>query len=60
MNYEKYVELKRDSEIYFADIIKSRFKSYVEENIELEFCADYMSHRLIEDLLNMTASKFLV
>lgn len=51
MEYERYVALKKNNEVYFADIIKSRFKSYIEDNFELEFCADYMSHRLFDDLL---------
>jgi hypothetical protein len=52
MEYEKYVELKKDVEIYFAKIIKKRFKEYVEENFELRFEPDYQSHRLISDLLS--------
>ena len=51
MEYEKYVELKKDVEIYFAKILNKRFKEYVEENFELRFEPDYQSHRLISDLL---------
>jgi hypothetical protein len=52
MEYEKYAELKKDVEVYFAKIIKKRFKEYVVQNIELQFCPDYLSHRLVNDLLS--------
>lgn len=51
MEYEKYAELKEDVEVYFAQIIKKRFKEYVIENFELQFAPDYVSHGLINDLL---------
>jgi len=51
MEYKKYDELKKDVEIYFAKIIKQRFQEYVTKNFELHFAPDYLSHRLINDLL---------
>ena len=51
MEHEKFVELKKDVEVYFAKIIKKRFKEYVDENQELSFVPDILSHRLISDLL---------
>jgi len=51
MEQEKFVELKKDVEVYFAKNIKKRFKEYVEENSELHFEPDILSHRLISDLL---------
>ena len=32
MEYSEYFDVKKDVENYFANIIKSRFKKYVEEN----------------------------
>jgi hypothetical protein len=52
MEYEKYSELKKETEIYFAKIIKKRFQEYIAENYELHFAPDYLSHRLISDLLS--------
>jgi len=51
MEYEKYAALKKDLEIYFAEIIKKRFQEYVAENFELHFSPDIFSHRLIDDML---------
>ena len=51
MEYEKYAELKRDVEVYFAEIIKQRFCEYVDENTSLHFSPDAQSHNLISDLL---------
>ena len=51
MEHEKYAELKKDLEIYFAQIIKNRFQAYVSDNFELHFTPDYLSHRLISGLL---------
>jgi hypothetical protein len=51
MEYEKYAELKKDVEIYFAKIIKKRFQEFIEQEYELHFAPDYLSHRLISDLL---------
>ena len=51
MDYEKYAELKKDLESYFATIIKKRFQEYVSKNFELHFAPDALSHRLIDDLL---------
>lgn len=51
MEYEKYAELKKDVEIYFAKIIKKRFQEFIAEKYELHFAPDYESHRLISDLL---------
>ena len=51
MEYKKYDELKKDVEIYFAKIIKQRFQEYVTKNFELHFSPDYLSHRLINELL---------
>jgi len=51
MEYSEYVEIKRDVENYFANIIKSRFKTYVDENFEFDIRLDYLTHREIEDLL---------
>lgn len=51
MEYEKYAELKKNVEIYFATNIKKRFQDYVSEKFELHFSPDYLSHRLISDLL---------
>lgn len=52
MEHVKYVELKKDVEIYFSKIIKKRFEEYVAENFEFQFAPDYPSHRLIDHLLN--------
>jgi len=52
MEYEKYAELKKDVEIYFATQIKKRFQEYVSENVELHLAPDYLSHRLVSDLLS--------
>lgn len=52
MEYEKYAELKKDVEIYFAKIIKKRFQEFIEQEYELHFAPDYLSHRLISDLLS--------
>lgn len=52
MEYEKYAELKKDVEIYFAKIIKKRFQEFIEREYELHFAPDYLSHRLISDLLS--------
>ena len=51
MEYNEYVETKRDVENYFANIIKSRFKTYVDENFEFDIRVDYLTHREIENLL---------
>jgi hypothetical protein len=51
MEYSEYVEIKSDIEHYFANIIKSRFKTYVDENFEFDIRVDYLTHRQIEDLL---------
>ena len=51
MEYEKYSELKKDVEVYFAEIIKQRFYDYVDKNISLHFAPDIQSHRLISELL---------
>lgn len=51
MEYGEYVEIKRDIESYFASIIKSRFKTYVDENFEFDIRVDYLTHREIENLL---------
>ena len=51
MEYNEYVETKRDVENYFANIIKSRFKTYVDENFEFDIRVDYLTHREIEGLL---------
>jgi len=53
MEQEKYFEIVKDLEIYFADLIKKRFKKYVDESLEshLHFAADIQSHNLIESLL---------
>jgi hypothetical protein len=53
MEKEKYYELINELEIYFADVIKKRFKEYVNESFEsnLHFAPDIQSHNLINDLL---------
>ena len=51
MDYSEYIEIKRDVENYFANIIKSRFKKYVDENFEFDIRVDYITHKQIEDLL---------
>ena len=51
MEYSEYSEIKRDVENYFANIIKSRFKTYVDENFEFDIRVDYITHQQIEDLL---------
>jgi hypothetical protein len=51
MEYEKYVELKKDVEVYFAAIIKRRFNEYIDKNLSLHFAPDTQSHRLISELL---------
>jgi len=51
MEYSEYSEAKRDVENYFANIIKSRFKTYVDENFEFDIRVDYITHQQIEDLL---------
>jgi hypothetical protein len=51
MDYSEYVLIKKDVENYFANIIKSRFKQYVDENFEFDIRVDYLTHRQIEDLL---------
>ena len=51
MEYEKYAELKKDVEVYFAEIIKKRFSEYVNDNISLHFAPDAQSHSLISELL---------
>jgi len=57
MEYEKYAELKKDVEIYFAKIIKKRFQEFIAEKYELYFAPDYESHRLISDLLRKDGLK---
>ena len=51
MERVKYTELTKGLENYFAKIIKKRFKEYVEENNELSFVPDYLSHIFLDDLL---------
>ncbi|MGV0981234.1 MAG: hypothetical protein ACOYB0_02605 [Polynucleobacter sp.] len=51
MEFEKYAELKKDVEVYFAEIIKKRFQDYVSNNFEFHFAPDAQSHNLISDLL---------
>ena len=51
MEYEKYAELKKEVEVYFAEIIKRRFNEYIDQNISLHFAPDAQSHNLISDLL---------
>jgi hypothetical protein len=51
MEYSEYFEVKRDVENYFANIIKSRFKKYVDENFEFDIRVDYLTHKQIEELL---------
>jgi hypothetical protein len=51
MEYSEYIEVKKDVESYFANIIKSRFKTYVDENFEFDIRVDYHTHRQIEELL---------
>ena len=51
MEYEKYTELIKDVEIYFAKIIKNRFKEYIDKHYSLHFAPDIQSHQLIGDLL---------
>jgi hypothetical protein len=53
MDYERYAALKKDLEVYFAEIIMKRFRNYVEEHTELHFAADFLSHELISDLLSV-------
>jgi hypothetical protein len=51
MEYSEYFEVKREIENYFANIIKSRFKKYVDENFEFDIRVDYLTHKQIEELL---------
>ena len=51
MEYSEYFDVKKDVENYFANIIKSRFKKYVEENFEFDIRVDYLTHKQIEELL---------
>ena len=51
MDQAKYIELKKELEIYFSNAIKRSFKEYTEENSEINFCADYTSQRLIDEIL---------
>ena len=51
MKYEKYAELKKDVETYFAKIIKKQFKKHVEKKFEFHFSPDFKSHNLISELL---------
>ena len=51
MEYSEYFQVKKDVENYFANIIKSRFKKYVEENFEFDIRVDYLTHKQIEELL---------
>ena len=53
MEREKYFELISEFEIYFAEIIKKRFKEYVDESLEsnIHFAPDIQSHDLIQELI---------
>lgn len=51
MDFSEFRIAKQETEKYFANIIKSRFQTYVAENFELDISVDYMTHALINDLL---------
>ena len=52
MQYEKYNELKTEIEIYFADIIKNKFKNHFQEENKFTIIPDIQSHRQIRKLLS--------
>ena len=51
MNLNQYKNEKQDIENYFSKEIKSRFKNYVDENYEIDLCADYETHEKINNIL---------
>lgn len=51
MELEKYIELKKDLEIYFSNIIKARFKEHVDEHIEFTITPEYLTHKIISKFL---------
>ncbi len=51
MDFQKYSELKKELEKYFANVIKERFRELIKENFDFTITADYLTHRAIENVL---------